>query len=448
MDLFSYGAEENRRKEAPLAARMRPHTLEEFVGQDEIVGAGRLLRRAIEADRLTSMIFYGPPGTGKTTLAEIIAHTTSSYFESLNAVTAGVADLRRVISDARERFKLKHQKTILFIDEIHRFSKSQQDALLPAVEEGTVLLIGATTENPLYEVNAPLVSRSMIFRLVSLSQDHLKTIIQAALEDCERGLADYKVDLQDDAIEHLVNVANGDARVVLNALELATLTTKPEPETGVRYLTLEIIEDCIQKRSLVYDKDGQGHYDTISAFIKSMRGSDPDAAIYYLARMLSAGEDPKFIARRLIIHAAEDVGNADPQALLVATAAAQAVEMVGLPEARIPMAQATIYIATAPKSNACCEAINQAMAAVQQLENKSVPPHLRDSSHPGAKKMGDGVGYLYPHNYPEGYVQQDYLPDNVVGHIYYHPTEHGYERAISAYLQKIKILAPKGPDKP
>ncbi len=438
MDLFSAGAEENRQKEAPLAARMRPRSLTEFTGQDEIVGEGRLLRRAIEADRLTSMIFYGPPGTGKTTLAKIIAQTTSSHFESINAVTAGVADIRRVTTEAKERYNLYQKKTILFVDEIHRFNKSQQDALLPAVEEGTILLIGATTENPLYEVNSPLVSRSMIFRLSSLTKDNLKEIIQKALDDSERGLADYKVELAADALEHLVNIANGDARISLNALELAALTTKPDPETGKRMLTMEIITDCIQQRPVVYDKDGQGHYDTISAFIKSMRGSDPDAAVYYLARMLTAGEDPKFIARRMMIHAAEDVGNADPMALLVATAAAQTLEMVGLPEAQIPMAQAAIYIATAPKSNASCQAIHQAMADIQNEENKIVPAHLRDSSHPGAKKLGDGVGYLYPHDYPGGFVPQDYLPANLDGKAYYQPTERGYERTIREYLEKIK----------
>jgi putative ATPase len=437
MDLFSANAADNLRKEAPLANRMRPRNLAEFFGQDEIIGDGRLLRRSIEADRLASMIFYGPPGTGKTTLARIIAGTTSSYFENLNAVTAGVADIRRVIAEAKEKFKLYHQKTILFIDEIHRFNKSQQDALLPAVEEGTILLIGATTENPLYEVNSPLVSRSMIFRLVSLTTDHLRQIINAALNDRERGLADYQVRLGPEALELLVNIANGDARVALNALELATLTTKTDPQTGERVLTPDTIRDCIQQRPIGYDKNGQIHYDTISAFIKSMRGSDPDAAVYYLARMITAGEDPKFIARRMIIHAAEDVGNADPQALLVATAAAQAVEMVGLPEAQIPMAQAAIYIATAPKSNASCQAIHQAMADVQAVENQIVPAHLRDSSHSGSKKLGDGVGYRYPHEFPDGYVPQDYLPPNVRGRKYYQPTGRGYEQTITAYLEKI-----------
>jgi putative ATPase len=432
MNLFS-GSESMR--EAPLAARMRPRNLAEFIGQEEVVGEGRLLRRAIEADRLSSLIFYGPPGAGKTTLAEIIARTTRSHFERLNAVTAGVADIRRVIAEAGERMDFYRQKTILFVDEIHRFSKSQQDALLPAVEAGTVLLIGATTENPLYEVNAPLVSRSMIFRLKSLTTEELKRVARQALEDSDRGLADYGVQLDERALDHLVNTANGDARVVLNALELAALTTKPDPETRTRRITLEIMADCIQQRPILYDKDGQAHYDTISAFIKSMRGSDPDAAVYYLARMLTAGEDPKFIARRMMIHAAEDVGNADPQALLVAVAAARAVEMVGLPEARIIMAQAAIYIAAAPKSNASCQAIKLAMDDVRELENRTVPVHLRDSSHSGAAGLGDGVGYLYPHDYPGGYVAQEYLPDNVTGKRYYFPADRGYEARILKYLR-------------
>lgn len=432
MSLF---AASSPQQEAPLAARMRPRNLKEFVGQEEIVGEGRLLRRAIEADRISSLIFYGPPGTGKTTLAEIIALTTCSAFERLNAVTAGVGDIRKVIGEARERFDFYSQKTILFIDEIHRFNKAQQDALLPAVEAGTVILIGATTENPLYEVNAPLVSRSMIFRLKALTGEQLKIIVRRAIADSERGLGEYQVCIDEPALDHLVNVAGGDARIALNALELAALTTKPDPATRQRHLTLEIISECIQQRPIIYDKNGQAHYDTISAFIKSMRGSDPDAAVYYLARMLTAGEDPKFIARRMMIHAAEDVGNADPQALLVATAAARAVEMVGMPEAQIIMAQAAIYIATAPKSNASCRAIHQAMRDVQELENQAVPVHLRDSSHPGAAKLGDGVGYLYPHDYSDGFVVQQYAPANLTDKQYYQPSGRGYEAVILKYLQ-------------
>ncbi len=437
MDLFSANFSDNIAREAPLASRMRPRNLNEFIGQDDIVGVGKLLRRAIEADRLSSMIFYGPPGTGKTTLAKIIANTTSSYFESLNAVTAGVADIRRVIAEALDRIKLYQQKTILFIDEIHRFNKSQQDALLPAVEEGTILLIGATTENPLYEVNTPLISRSMIFRFHSLGTADLKKLIQVAIADQERGVGDFRVNLHDDALEHLAQIANGDGRIALNALELAALTTPIDIATNQRELTLEIISDCVQQRPLRYDRNGQAHYDTISAFIKSMRGSDPDAALYYLALMLTAGEDPKFIARRLIVHAAEDVGMADPMALLVATAAAQAVEMVGLPEARIPMAQAVIHIATAPKSNAGCAAIGAALARVQEIAALEIPTHLRDSSHPGARKLGDGLGYQYPHDFPNGFVDQAYLPSGLTNQVFYHPTQHGSERQIDAHLKNL-----------
>lgn len=440
MDLFSA---HNSLQEAPLAARMRPRNLTEFIGQEEIVGEGRLLRRAIEADRISSLLFYGPPGTGKTTLAEIIALTTRASFERLNAVTAGVADLRRVIGEAKERFDYYQQKTILFVDEIHRFNKAQQDALLPAVEAGTVILIGATTENPLYEVNAPLVSRSMIFRLKSLTTGQLRAIILRAIDDCERGLGEYRVKIDEPALEHLAKIAGGDARIVLNALELAALTTKADPATRERHLNLEIIADCIQQRPIIYDKGGQAHYDTISAFIKSMRGSDPDAAVHYLARMLTAGEDPKFIARRIMIHAAEDVGNADPQALLVATAAASAVEMIGMPEAQIILAQAAIYIATAPKSNAACQAIHQAMADLREEELLAVPAHLRDASHSGAETLGDGVGYLYPHDYPDAYVVQQYAPDNLTGKRYYQPAGRGYEAGILKYLQAHRQAAPE-----
>jgi len=433
MDLFS---EVNFEKEAPLAARMRPRNLNEYIGQQHIVGEGKLLRRAIEADRLTSMLFYGPPGVGKTTLAEIIANTTKSHWEKLNAVTAGVGDIRRIITEATERLKFYQQKTILFVDEIHRFNKSQQDALLPAVEAGTVILIGATTENPLYEVNPPLISRSMLFRLTPLSREELREIVKTALTDEERGMASYHPVLTDKEIELITNLSDGDARSVLNVLELAILTTSPN-HNGERVITEEIIRNCVPERPLLYDKDGQNHYDTVSAFIKSMRGSDPDAAVYYLARMITAGEDPKYIARRMMIHAAEDVGNADPQALLVATAAAQAVEMIGLPEAQIIMSQAAVYIATAPKSNAACQAIHNAMRDVRELNNQPVPAHLRDSSHPQANKLGDGIGYRYPHDYPNGYVEQQYLPANLNGRKYYQPTEHGYEKTIKAYLNQI-----------
>ena len=435
MDLFSAAAEAQRQREAPLAARMRPRSLEEFLGQTEVVGEGRLLRRSIQADRLTSMIFYGPPGTGKTTLAMIIAGTTRSHFATLNAVTSGVPDIRRVIAEAKERYDLQQQRTVLFIDEIHRFNKAQQDALLPAVEDGTVLLIGATTENPYYEVNAPLLSRCRIFRLRSLGEEEIKTLIQRALADEERGLGHYRAELTPEALDHLVYTAGGDARAALNGLELAVLTTEPGPD-GIRCIDLATVEESMQQRAFLYDKDGQAHYDTISAFIKSMRGSDPQAAVYYLARMLEAGEDPRFIARRIVVHAAEDVGNADPQALLVATAAAQAVELVGLPEAKIPLAQAVIYIATAPKSNASCVAIHAATTDALNEKLGEIPAHLRDASHPGSRQLGNGQGYLYPHDYPGSYVVQQYLPDHLAGKVYYTPTDQGYEAEIKRRMQR------------
>lgn len=435
MDLFSAAAESQRQKEAPLAARMRPRTLEEFLGQSEVVGEGRLLRRSIQADRLSSMIFYGPPGTGKTTLAMIVAGNTRSHFESLNAVTSGVPDIRRVIAEAKERYALQQKRTVLFIDEIHRFNKAQQDALLPAVEDGTVLLIGATTENPYYEVNAPLLSRCRVFRLRSLGDEDIRNLIQRALADEERGLGEHRVELAVEALEHLVHTAEGDARTALNGLELAVLTTEPGPD-GIRRIDLNAVEESVQQRAFLYDKNGQAHYDTISAFIKSMRGSDPQAAVYYLARMIEAGEDPRFIARRIVVHAAEDVGNADPQALLVATAAAQAVELVGLPEAKIPLAQAVIYIATAPKSNASCAAIHAATEDALKEKLGEIPAHLRDASHPGTRQLGNGKGYIYPHDDPQGYVVQQYLPHHLAGKVYYSPTERGQEAEIKRRMER------------
>lgn len=435
MDLFSSAGESKRKKEAPLATRMRPETLDEFVGQEEIIGPGRLLRRSIEADRLSSMILFGPPGTGKTTLAFLIAKYTEAHFEILNAVSSGVAEVRKVIQEAKERYSFYHRKTVVFIDEIHRFNKGQQDALLPAVEAGTIILIGATTENPYYEVNAPLLSRSRVFRLSLLKEDELGRIIERALKDREKGLGDYNAILAPEAKEHLLRVAEGDARVALNGLELAVLTTEPNAK-GERYITTDIIEDSVQQRVIRYDKTGENHYDTISAFIKSIRGSDPDAALFYMAKMLKAGEDPKFIARRMIVHAAEDIGNADPQALLIAVAAAQALEMVGLPEARIPMAQAVIYLATAPKSNASCQAINEAMKDLDEIGQGSVPMHLRDASHSGSKKMGYGEGYLYPHDFPGHWVKQEYLPAKLRGRRYYHPSTEGYEQKIRERMEK------------
>lgn len=437
MDLFDYRREELTRAQAPLANRMRPRTLDELYGQDEILGRGKLLRRAIEADKLSSLIFYGPPGTGKTTIARIIAATTKAYFEQLNAVAAGVADIRRIVQEARERLGRYERRTVVFIDEIHRFNKSQQDALLPYVEDGTLILIGATTQNPAYELNPALISRSRLFRLEPLGNEHIRAILRQALQDRERGLGNLRIDIQTDAFEHLVDVANGDARSALNALELAALTTAPDPE-GIIRITLSVAEESIQRRVLQYDKNGDNHYDAISAFIKSLRGSEPDAALYWLARMLNAGEDPRFIARRLFVHAAEDVGLADPQALLIAAAAAQAVEFIGLPEARIPLAEAVIYIAAAPKSNAVVTAIDAACRDVTEKRAGTVPPHLQDASHPGAKRLGRGVGYKYPHAFPGAYVKQQYLPDGLGPAAYYQPTDRGQEKAIRERLTKLR----------
>ena len=420
VDLFDRPAEASG--EMPLAARMRPRTIDEFIGQEQIVGPGKLLRRAIEADEIISAIFWGPPGSGKSSLAAVIASSTRSAFEKFSAVTSGVADIRRVIEKAKDRKKFHGQKTILFVDEIHRFNKAQQDAFLPHVENGTIVLIGATTENPYFEVNSPLISRSRIFRFEQLTGDQVGQIIRTALEDRERGLGKYNVVLEDDAMEHLVNIANGDARVALNALEMAALTVPPDAE-GRRILTLEIAEEAIQQRALRYDKDGDEHYDVISAFIKSMRGSDPDAALYWLARMIYAGEDPRFIARRMVIQAAEDVGNADPMALVVATAAAHAVEYVGMPEAQIPLAQAAIYLACAPKSNSSYTGISRALKDVAEKEAKPVPIHLRDSNYRGSRALGHGKGYKYPHDYPGHWVEQQYIPDGIKSQPYYEPSE-------------------------
>lgn len=437
MDLFSFTNEQEGNKMGPLASRMRPQTIDEVMGQEHILGSGKLLRRSIEADQLTPMIFFGPPGTGKTTLAKVIANTTKSFFEQLNAVTSGVADIRRVTTEAKERLAMYKIKTVLFIDEIHRFNKSQQDALLPFVEDGTVILIGATTESPMFEINSALLSRSRIFRLEPLTDQHMKEILQRAILDRNRGLGEQAIRITEEALAHLVNVANGDARTALNALELAALTTPPNHEGQIE-ITLEVAEESIQQRMIQYDKSGDQHYDVISAFIKSMRGSDPDAALYWLARMIYAGEDPRFIARRLYVHAAEDVGMADPRALLIAQAAAYAVDFLGMPEARIPLAEATIYIATAPKSNAVISGIDQALATVEKEKAGQVPPHLRDAHYKGAKELGHGVGYKYPHSYQGGYVQQQYLPDELTGRTFYQPTEYGYERTIKERLEYWK----------
>lgn len=416
----------------PLAARMRPRNLAEYVGQSHILGPGLLLRRAIEADRIQSLIFYGPPGTGKTSLAQIIAHQTRSKFERLSGVESNVADMRRVLSAAANRRENTGQTTILFVDEIHRFNKAQQDVLLPDVESGVIKLIGATTHNPFFFVNSPLVSRSQIFELRSLTEAELQALLERALTDAERGLAYLKVTAEPMALEHLARVADGDARKALNSLEIAALTTPPEAD-GVVRVTLAVAEQSIQKKAVVYDGDGDAHYDTISAFIKSMRGSDPDAALYWLAKMIHAGEDPRFIARRIVICAAEDVGLADPMALVLANAALSAAEFVGWPEARIPLAEATIYIATANKSNSAYQAVDAALADVRSGRTLSVPEHLRDGHYAGAERLGHGQGYAYAHDHPEHFVAQDYLGAD---RRYYEPTEQGVEKKIKERLER------------
>ena len=417
------------KQESPLASRMRPETLDQVVGQKHIVGPGTLLYRAIKADQLGSIIFYGPPGTGKTTLAKVIAHTTKAEFCQINATVAGKKDMEEVVQKAKDTLGMYGRRTILFVDEIHRFNKSQQDYLLPFVEDGTLILIGATTENPYFEVNGALLSRSRIFELKALEKEDILELLHRAVTDVEKGMGSYRAVLDEDAADFLADVANGDARAALNALELGVLTT-PRAEDGKIHIDLEVAQECIQKRAVRYDKDGDNHYDTISAFIKSMRGSDPDAAVYYLGRMLYAGEDIKFIARRIMIHAAEDVGMADPQALNVAVSAAQAVERIGMPEARIILAEAVIYIASAPKSNSVITAIDQAMEAVRTEKTRPVPAHLKDTHYKGAEKLGHGAGYLYPHDFPGHYVKQQYLPDGMEGRTFYHPSDEGFEKEV------------------
>ena len=440
MDLFDYVRQNTMKSESPLAARIRPATLDEVVGQQHIIGKDKLLYRAIMADKLSSIIFYGPPGTGKTTLAKVIANTTSADFKQINATVAGKKDMEDVVSQAKNNLGMYGKKTILFVDEIHRFNKGQQDYLLLFVEDGTIILIGATTENPYFEVNGALISRSIVFELKSLTKDDIKTIIKRAVYDKEKGMGSLNADIDEDALEFLADLSNGDARNALNAVELGVLTTKPA-EDGKIHITLQTAEQCIQKRVVKYDKGGDNHYDTISAFIKSMRGSDPDAAVYYLARMLYAGEDIKFIARRIMICASEDVGNADPQALVVAVAAAQAVERLGMPEARIPLAQAAIYVACAPKSNGAIMAIDEAMKVVNEQKISGVPAHLQDAHYKGAQKLGRGIGYKYAHDYKNNYVKQQYLPDELAGMRFYNPTQNGYEKVITEHMDKIKLEA-------
>lgn len=437
MDLFEYMNEVKKEKESPLASRLRPMTLDEVVGQQHIIGKDKLLYRAIKADKISSVIFYGPPGTGKTTLAKVIANTTSAEFTQINATSAGKKDMEEVIHAAKERLGMYGKRTILFVDEIHRFNKGQQDYLLPFVEDGTVILIGATTENPYFEVNGALISRSVIFELKSLEKDDIKKLILRAVTDRERGLGAYDAEITEEALEFLADMANGDARSALNAIELGVLTTE-RAEDGKIHITLETAQECIQKRVLRYDKDGDNHYDTISAFIKSMRGSDPDAAVYYLARMLAAGEEVAFIARRIMICAAEDVSNADPNALVVAVSAAQAVERLGMPEARIVLAQAATYVACAPKSNSAICAIDKAMELVQSRKTDPIPPCLQDAHYKNAGKLGHGIGYQYSHAFKNHYSGQPYLPEAIRGEHFYECSEQGYEAEQKRWLKKLK----------
>ena len=436
MDLFDYMRETAKEKESPLASRMRPATLDEVVGQQHIIGKDKLLYRAIKADKLSSVIFYGPPGTGKTTLAKVIANTTSAEFKQINATVAGKKDMEEVVKEAKELLGMYGKKTILFIDEIHRFNKGQQDYLLPFVEDGTVILIGATTENPYFEVNGALLSRSSIFELKPLEKEDIRTLIRRAVEDDEKGMGSFKAQIDEDALDFLADMAGGDARSALNAIELGILTTQRSGD-GLIHITLDVASECIQKRVVNYDKRGDNHYDIISAFIKSMRGSDPDAAVYYLAKMLYAGEDIKFIARRIMICASEDVGNADPMALTVAVSASLAADRIGMPEAQIILSQAVTYVACAPKSNAACNAVFAAGEAVKKYKT-SVPVHLQDAHYKGAQKLGHGTGYKYAHDYPNHYVKQQYLPDEIKDARFYEPGVLGYEKTMKEYLEKIR----------
>ena len=436
MDLFDYMRETTKKKESPLASRLRPKTLEEVVGHQHIIGKDKLLYRAIKADKLSSIIFYGPPGTGKTTLAKVIANTTSANFTQINATVAGKKDMEEVVRQAKDNQGMYGKKTILFVDEIHRFNKGQQDYLLPFVEDGTLILIGATTENPYFEVNGALISRSSIFELKPLEKEDIRKLIMRALTDEERGMGSYHAIIDEDALEFLADICGGDARNALNAIELGVLTTE-RSEDGKIHITIDVVSECIQKRVVRYDKGGDNHYDTISAFIKSMRGSDPDAAVFYLAKMLYAGEDVKFIARRIMICASEDVGNADPMAISVAVAAAQAVERVGMPEAQIILSQAVLYVATAPKSNSAVNAIMAANAAVR-AHKTTVPSHLQDAHYKGSANLGRGTGYKYAHDYPNHYVEQQYLPEEIKDMQFYEPSDMGYEKEIQEHFRRIK----------
>lgn len=436
MDLFEYAREKQKETESPLASRLRPETLEEVAGQQHIIGKDKLLYRAIKADKLSSVIFYGPPGTGKTTLAKVIANATSARFCQINATVAGKKDMESVVEEAKKARGMYQQKTILFIDEIHRFNKGQQDYLLPFVEDGTVILIGATTENPYFEVNRALISRSTVFELKPLSKEDVEMLIHRAVYDEKKGMGSYHAKIDSDASAFLADMSGGDARLALNAVELAVLTTERSSD-GVIHLTLDVVSECIQKRVVRYDKDGDNHYDTISAFIKSMRGSDPDAAVYYLAKMLYAGEDIRFIARRIMICASEDVGNADPMALTVAVSASQAVERIGMPEAQIILSQAVLYVASAPKSNSAVRAVSEAMESVKSKKT-TVPVHLQDAHYGGHEQLGHGIGYRYAHDYPNHYVDQQYLPDEIKGSVFYHPGDLGKEKELKDWLSYIR----------
>ncbi len=445
MDIFEYMRSTSMEKEAPLAARMRPRTLEEVVGQEHIIGKDKLLYRAIKADKISSVIFYGPPGTGKTTLARVIANTTSAEFTQINATVAGKKDMEEVVSKAKDTLGMYGKRTILFIDEIHRFNKGQQDYLLPFVEDGTLILIGATTENPYFEVNGALISRSIVFELKPLPVEAVEELIRKAVYDDDRGMGAYGAEIDEDAVDFLAELSGGDARHALNAVELGIMTTERAGD-GKIHITRDVSQECIQKRVVRYDKTGDNHYDTISAFIKSMRGSDPDAAVYYLARMLYAGEEVAFIARRIMICAAEDVGNADPQALVVATNASLAVERIGMPEAQIILAQAAVYVACAPKSNASCNAVFDAMKTVEQSGSLPIPTHLQDAHYKGAAKLGHGTGYKYAHDYPNHYVRQQYLPYELDGTEFYKPSGNGYEVKIREHMRKLKAQDPDRKD--
>jgi len=440
MNIFDYMRESTMEKEAPLAARMRPRTLDEVVGQEHILGRDKLLYRAIKADKVSSVIFYGPPGTGKTTLAKVIAGTTNAWFTQLNATVAGKKDMEEVVAKAKENQGMYGRRTILFIDEIHRFNKSQQDYLLPFVEDGTVVLIGATTENPYFEVNGALLSRSLLFELKPLPVEAVKKLIRKAVYDPDAGMGAYDAMIEEEALDFLADISGGDARHALNAVELGVMTTDRQAD-GKIHITLDVAQECIQKRAVRYDKTGDNHYDTISAFIKSMRGSDPDAAVYYLARMLKAGESVTFIARRIMICASEDVGNADPNAIVVATNASLAVERIGMPEAQIILSQAASYVACAPKSNASCEAISRAMEEVEKSGNLPIPSHLQDAHYKGARQLGRGTGYKYAHDYPNHYVEQQYLPYELTGKEFYQPSGNGYEEKIREHMRRLKLEA-------